>query len=72
MSMIFGEIRINESIVLLGISMTYYIYAIRRKQSMKVKISKEMIERIIIVTTIFVKVIQEHINDKENKKEKEK
>ncbi len=29
MSMIFGEIRINESIVLLGISMTYYIYAIQ-------------------------------------------
>ena len=39
---------------------------------MKVKISKEMIEKIIIATTILVKVIQEHINDKENKKEEEK
>ena len=39
---------------------------------MKVKISKETIEKIIIVTTIFVKVIQEHINAKENKKEEEK
>lgn len=39
---------------------------------MKAKISKETLETIILVTTILGKVIQEHINAKENKKEEEK
>lgn len=32
------------------------------------KISKEVLEKVVIAVTILAKVVQEHINNKENKR----
>lgn len=78
MSMIFGEIRITRKsifIVFSSISMTYYtdviqklFYKNNKRRKYNMKISKEVLEKVLIAVTILAKAVQEHINNKENKR----
>lgn len=78
MSMIFREIRMTRKsifIVFSSISMIYYtdviqklFYKNSKRRKYNMKISKEVLEKVLIAVTILAKAVQEHINNKENKK----